>query len=396
MTARTTRALVIVVGALVVIAAAAAVVQLARPPFAAPSPSAPQARAFSARIVVSVPRAGARRAQSEGVIDAVRLAVSEVSAHVNAGAVTYLVEVDVRNSATDAGEWSAELERANSEAAAADASVVAYIGPSTVDAARVVAPIAAKAGLAVVTPTITNPALTQRGFDDRLYDAVHPGGATVLVRTIPSDAVAGRAMAKWAIDRKLSPTAAIEDAWSKAFAQAVTAAPAGGTPFVYLGGMPAEAAAERTRALRDRPGEVEIGGAESILSDAFVERAGPAAAGVVATFPGRPAEQYEGAAALFERAYLNAYAIAPDPYAIFGYDAARLVLDALARSQQTFTLDRAKVREAIFATKDLSGALGTWSVEANGDSTYATEQLYVVRSLPNGQLAWLWDSEIRP
>jgi VCBS repeat-containing protein len=54
------------------------------------------------------------------------------------------------------------------------------------------------------------------------------------------------------------------------------------------------------------------------------------------------------------------------------------------------------VREAAFATKDLDGALGRWSVDANGDTTYAAEQLYVVRGLPGGATAWLWDSEITP
>jgi branched-chain amino acid transport system substrate-binding protein len=395
--ARNGRALAIVLAALLVIGASAVVLNFAKPPISAPSNTPQPTRAFTARVMVSVPRSGVRRAQSEGIIDAVRLAVSEVTAHVNAGAVTYVVEIDVRSSATDGGEWSADLERDNARAAVADSSVVAYIGPATLDAARIVAPIVANAGLVVVTPTITNPALTQRGWDDALYEAVHPGGTNVFVRTIPTDAVAGRAMAKWAIDRKLSPAAAItDDTWSKAFSAAAAAAPTGGTTFFYLGGLSAETAADRAKALRDRPGGVEIGGAEGILSDAFLERAGPAAAGVVATFAGRPFEQYQGTASLFARAYQTEYAVAPDPYAIFGYDAARLVLDALARSQQSFALDRAKVRDAAFATKDLNAALGPWSVDANGDSTYATEQLYVVRALPDGKLAWLWDSEIRP
>ncbi|OLC57629.1 MAG: hypothetical protein AUH85_02890 [Chloroflexi bacterium 13_1_40CM_4_68_4] len=390
------RAFAIVVAALFVIGAAVSVATFAVPPPSTAPATAQPTRAFSARIMVSLPRSGPRRTQSEGIIDAVRLAVDEVSAHVNAGAVTYFIEVDVRNSAAEQGDWSPDLERANAQAAAADHSVVAYIGPATIAAARIVAPIAAGAGLAVITPTITHPGLTQPGWDDALYDAVHPGGANVFVRTIPSDAVAARAMARWAIDRTLSPAATGDDTWSKAFAQAIATAPQTGTPFFYLGGLSAEVAADRTRSLRDRPAAVEIGGAESILSDAFIQRAGDAARGVVAAFAGRPAEQYSGSAAVFLRSFLNTYVIAPDPYAIFGYDAARLVLDALSRSEQSFTLDRAKVRDAAFATKDLDGALGTWSVDPNGDSTYAKEQLYVVRALPDGKLAWLWDAEIGP
>ena len=390
------RALVIVVAALLVVAAAAVVVAFAIPRQPAPTAAPTQTRAFSARIFLSVPRGGARRSQSEGLIDAVRLAVDEVSAHVTAGSVTYFVDVDARNSATDSGDWSADLERANAQAAVTDPSVVAYIGPSTPDAARVVAPILAPGDLFAITPTITNPALTQRGWDDGLYEAVHPGGERVFVRTIPSDAVAGRAMARYALDRKFMPSTVAKDAWSQAFTGAVSQPPSGGTPFVYLGGLPAAAAADQLRQLRAANPGMVAGGAESILSDTFIERAGDAATGVVATFAGRPAEQYSGAASAFERAYVNQYVTAPDPYAIFGYDAARLVLDALARSQQTLTLDRAKVRDQAFATRELDGALGAWGVDPNGDTTYATEQLYVVRALPDGKLAWLWDSEIRP
>ncbi|TMD58903.1 MAG: hypothetical protein E6I87_10820 [Chloroflexi bacterium] len=390
------RAFVIVVAALFVIAAAVSVTTFAiPPPIAAPTTVAPT-RAFSARIMVSLPRSGPRRAQSEGIIDAVRLAVDAVSAHVNAGAVTYFVEVDVRNSAAAEGDWSAAIERANAEAAAADSSVVAYIGPATLDAARLVAPIAARAGLVVIAPALTHPGLTQRGWDDALYDAVHPGGAKIFVRTIPSDAVAGRAMARWAIDRKLLPSASGADTWSRAFAQALAGAPQNATPFVYLGGLAATDAADRLREIGATTPAAQFGAAESILSDAFIERAGDAASGVVATFAGRPEEQYSGSAAVFLRSYQNAYVTPPDPYAIFGYDAARLVLDALARSEQSFTLERTKVREAAFATKDLDGALGRWSVDANGDTTYDKEQLYVVRALPDGKLAWLWNAEISP
>jgi branched-chain amino acid transport system substrate-binding protein len=117
---------------------------------------------------------------------------------------------------------------------------------------------------------------------------------------------------------------------------------------------------------------------------------------VVATFAGRPLEIYVGAAGAFARGYRSAYLIDPDPYAIFGYDAARLVLDALGRSKQSFTLDRGTIREAALATKDLDAALGKWSMTPQGETTYDALQLYVVRALPNAKTAWTWDSEIRP
>ena len=325
-----------------------------------------------------------------------RLAIDDASGRVNAGGATYFVDIEVLDSAGTDGDWSAATERANAERAAQDPSVIAYVGPGTLEGVRIVAPIAARSGFLVVTPTLTHPALTTKGFDDSLYDAVHPGGATVLLRTIPSDAIAGRAMAKWAISRKLSPSVAAEDTWSKAFAAAIAGAPSGGSAFYYLGGMPATEAVARVRALRGPNASAGVGGAESLLSQAFLDGAAGEAIGVVATFAGRPLETYVGAAGAFARGYRDAYFIDADPYAIFGYDAGRLVLDALERSRQSLTLDRAKVREAAFATKDLDAALGRWSVTREGDTTYDAVQLYVVKALPNGTTAWTWDSEIRP
>ena len=395
-------ALVLVLVALVV----ALVVTYAPLPPPSPTPTAstsPVARVLSARIVVSLPHGGARRAQTEGIANAVRLAVEDTNGRVNTGDASVTLEVDILDSAGPDGAWSEVVERANADRAASDRSVIAYVGPGTLDAAKVVAPVAASAGLLVVTPTLTHPALTTRGYDDALFDALHPGGAAVFIRTIPSDEAAARATLRWAADRSLTPVAADrDDTWSMAFADAAAArglrptSPSPVDAFVYLGGAPADAAGQRARELKRQRANVVMGGAEGILSDAFLRAAGGAAEGAVATFAGRPLERYSGPSGVFARGYRDRFLIDPDPYAIFGYEAARLALDALRRSRQGAILDRGAVRDAAFATKDLEGALGTWSVDARGASSYATLQLYTVKALPSGSFAWVWDSEITP
>lgn len=396
--ARVARAPAVVFAALLVVAAVAVAVFVVTERPAPPLPT-PAPVSMSAHIVVALPRAGPRRSQSEGITNAVQLAVSEANGRVNAGNVTYTVDVQVVDTAGVYGEWSEDAERTAARQAAADPSVVAYIGPGTPQGATIVAPIAADAKLLVVTPTLTDPALTERGYDDALYAATHPGDRTVFVRTIPSDESAARAMLAWAAPRSFAVDASGTDDWSIAFRRFAANAhllASGGTRFFYLGGMSASDAADHVRAIHGQDPRAGVGGAETLLTDAFLAPAGATADGVVATFAGRPIETYTGPAALFLQSFRTTYLVDPDPYAIFGYDAARLVLDALERSDQTFTLDRGKVRDAAFSTKDLAGALGKWSVETNGDTTYRTEQLYVVRTLPDKRLAWTWESEIRP
>ena len=56
----------------------------------------------------------------------------------------------------------------------------------------------------------------------------------------------------------------------------------------------------------------------------------------------------------------------PEAYAIYAYECAKVAIAAMSRAKAK---DRAAVVEAIAATTDYEGALGTWSFDANGDTT---------------------------
>jgi branched-chain amino acid transport system substrate-binding protein len=77
----------------------------------------------------------------------------------------------------------------------------------------------------------------------------------------------------------------------------------------------------------------------------------------------------------------------PDPYAIYGYEAMSLALDAIQRSQ---TGTKEDILKAIFATKDRQSVLGTYSIDKNGDTTLTD---YGVYSVDNGDLKF--DSTIK-
>lgn len=99
---------------------------------------------------------------------------------------------------------------------------------------------------------------------------------------------------------------------------------------------------------------IEAAGADNLNDTTYV------------TFGGLPASELTGRGAEFREAYRKRYGQEPEAYAVYGYEAARVVLDAIKRASSK---DRAGVLEAVAQTRDFDGALGRWSFDENGDTT---------------------------
>jgi branched-chain amino acid transport system substrate-binding protein len=66
----------------------------------------------------------------------------------------------------------------------------------------------------------------------------------------------------------------------------------------------------------------------------------------------------------------------PDPYAIYGYEAANLALEAIEKSGTGAKQD---VIKALFDTKDRQSVLGTYSIDENGDTTLTDYGVYTIQ-----------------
>jgi branched-chain amino acid transport system substrate-binding protein len=96
----------------------------------------------------------------------------------------------------------------------------------------------------------------------------------------------------------------------------------------------------------------------------------------------KPSE-YPQAGQEFFKAFTQKYGVkSPDPYAIYGYEAMNLALDAIKRSGDG---SRPNILKAIFATKDRHSVLGTYSIDKNGDTTLTDYGIYGVK---NGELVF--------
>ena len=106
------------------------------------------------------------------------------------------------------------------------------------------------------------------------------------------------------------------------------------------------------------------------METAFLESSGiENLSNTFATFGGLPVDKLTGKGAEFVRRYRERYHIEPEVYAIYGYEAARVALDAIARAGKK---DRAAILQAVGATRDFEGTLGRWSFDPNGDTSLTT------------------------
>src|ERR671920_407981 len=64
-----------------------------------------------------------------------------------------------------------------------------------------------------------------------------------------------------------------------------------------------------------------------------------------------------------------------DPYAVYGYEAMDVVLDAIEKGGT----DRQAVIDAFFATENKESVLGTYSIDDDGDTTLTTYGAYIAK-----------------
>ena len=82
-------------------------------------------------------------------------------------------------------------------------------------------------------------------------------------------------------------------------------------------------------------------------------------------------------------AYRRRFGLAPTPFALYGYDAMRMVLSAIERARSR---SRAAVRSAFFHLPEMRRALGDYRIYADGDTSLDLLDGYTVDAA--GQLVF--------
>ena len=141
---------------------------------------------------------------------------------------------------------------------------------------------------------------------------------------------------------------------------------------MFLGGLIDENGAQvikdKVAVLGPNDGKVKLFVPDGFTTQQTIDEAPEAAPGMFLSVAGVPIDQFKGAGAEFIKDFKPRLGGKPvDPYAIYGGQAAQVMLNAIAASDGS----RADVIAKLFEQKINDGLLGTFGINENGDPSGA-------------------------
>jgi len=379
-------------------------------PGAAASASASHApaggRPNTVKVVSSLPRTGSANAQTTTMVNGIRMAIDESGGKVGEFAIEY---EDWDDASAKKGDWDPEVEAANADKAVKDPDIMFYLGTYNSGAAKISMPVLNRAGLAMISPANTYTGLTKPGMGEPNEPAVYrPSGKVNYFRVVPADDLQGKVAAQWIHQMGGKKVYVLDDRglYGKGIADVfcVTAEDLGikmlgregidpkaqeyrslmakikemDPDWIYFGGTTQTNAGQIAKDMVSIGMRAKIMVPDGCFEQAFIMSAGAENVNERAyvTFGGVPPSQLVGAGAEFVQRYRAKYNAEPEAYAVYGYVAGKVALDALARAGKK---DREACRLAVAETRQVDGPLGTWAFDANGDTTMEIMSGNIVR-----------------
>lgn len=344
------------------------------------------------KIVSSLPRTGSARTQTDAIVNGIKMAFEEVNYEVDGFKIEYL---DWDDATAAAGNWTAEAEAANADAAAKDPDVMVYIGTYNSGAAKVSMPTLNIAELLMVSPANTAPGLTKPGLGDfGEPDIYRPTGKVNFTRVVPADDMQGARAADWAKELGAKRVYILDDTevYGRGIAQVfhrraeeiglevlghesidvkanefkslLTSIKALGPDLLYFGGTTQSKGGQIAKEMVDVGLDIMFMGPDGCYESSFIVAAGAdnLIGRAYVTFGGLPPEQTPKFTEDYKKRWNTDKA--PEGYAVYGYECARVAIEAIKKAGKK---DRAAIVEAALALDDFKGALGKGSFDENGD-----------------------------
>ncbi len=344
------------------------------------------------KIGINLPFTGADAQDAQLIKDGAMLALDEANAAGGVGG--YKIDVELLDDGTaTAGQYDPAQAATNARKMVSDDSVVAAIGPQMSGSGKAMSPILSEGGLATITPSSTNPDITNPKFAGQY----RPKGKAVYFRTVTTDAFQGPNMANYFADvLKVKSVYVLDDsgAYGVGLADAfqaqadkrgikvlgrdqlnpkeadytttLTKIKSLNPDALYYGGV-AQAGVKVVKESYDILPDIIKSGGDGVYGAEILTGAGfPAAQGWYATTASPNMVENPDAAPMIER-FAAKYGKQPNNYSITAYDAALVILDAIkavAASGKEVTRDA--VRDAIQQShvKTLQGEV---TFDDNGD-----------------------------
>ena len=369
------------------------------------------------KIVSSEPMTGSSLTQTQTIVNAEELRLAQAN-NVACGGKYKLAFEPWDDASAAQGQWDPAVETENANKAAADPTIIAYLGTFNSGAAKLSIPILDQAGpLVMVSPANTYPGLTKPGYAQGEPDVYYPAGVRNYTRVVTADDVQGKVDANFMFTQLGVKTIYILDdqqlygkgvadvfektatslgvkvlghegidtkaADYKALMTKIYTSNNGNPPDGIFVGMVIDSNA--TQLLKDKVSimgdktKVKFMGPDGVQPQAMIDGAGATVAeGMYASVAGLPFDKLNPAGQKFLTDYEAKYGKLTEPYAIYGYEVMNVTLAAIESvcASGGDPTSRKAVTAAVFATKDFNGALGTWSFDANGDTSLTDMSIY--------------------
>jgi branched-chain amino acid transport system substrate-binding protein len=343
-------------------------------------------------IGINLPFTGADAADAVNIRDGAMMAIDEIN---TAGGIAgkIMIQPLLKDDGTvAAGQYDPAQAATNTKQFVADPNVVAIVGPQMSGSGKAMAPIASDAGLMIITPSSTNPDITDPNFASQY----RPNGKAIYFRTVTTDAFQGPNMANYAAESLgvrsvyiLDDTGAYGEGVANSFeAQArvkgmevlghdklnpkesdyttvLTKIKAMNPGAIYYGGVQQAGVKLAKQAYDVMPNVIKMGG-DGMYSTGLPNDAGLAAEKWYATIAAPDTIDQPEAQDWVAR-YQSKFGASPQNYALTAYDAV-LVLDDTVRRliNDGMPINRDTVRDYAQMTS-LPTLQGTIAFDGNGD-----------------------------
>jgi branched-chain amino acid transport system substrate-binding protein len=364
-------------------------------------------------IYSSLPLQGASTAQTDPLVNGIKLALSQANNKAGSFTVNYQ---SLDDSTAAAGKWDPGQTAANARKVAGDPKAVYYMGEFNSGASEVSIPILNQAGVPMVSPANTYVGLTTNlpGSAPGEPQKYYPTGKRNYLRIVPIDSIqaaadliamkqAGCTKVAVANDKEaygqgLATLLGLEkgfygvtitsdtgiDPTSPNFRSYASTIQGQGADCFFFAGIVSNGAVQITKDVHAALPKAKIFGGDGVCTDSYTaQKKGGVPAAIdplmECTVATQDLEAYPGGKA-FLAAYKAKYGSAnPDPYAIYGYEVMKLGLDTIAKLGAKGN-DKSAVLAALFATTSRSSVLGSYGFDKNGDTTLKSYGLYKVGS----------------
>lgn len=358
-----------------------------------------------AKVGLSYPLTGADTDSSDAIVKGAQMAIEEINQ--KGGAAGYKLEALIFDSATPAaGQYDPAQAATNIRKFVADAQVVALVGPQMSGEGKAISPILSEADLATISPSSTNPDIT----DPKFKDQYRPKGKAVYFRNVTTDAYQGPNMANHAwhklkvkkvyvLDDSGAFGVGIADSFSRRakelgmtvlgrdrldpkeadYKTILTKIKGMNPDGIYYGGVQ-QAAVKLARQLHEVMPKVHKLGSDGIYDLDFPNQAGKEAAEGWWASNASPEMLTDKKAVEWVNKYKSKFKREPTNYSITAYNGVLVIADAIGRTvKANKAVNRSTIRDAIQATS-LKGTLqGTIEYDENGDIKSKLISLYQVK-----------------